>query len=171
MKYKLTDETKEWFELTLHRIQALRDFELSDGTVIHNGDIGGWIEKESNLSQSDCCWVYGNAEVCGDAQVYDNAEVYGDAQVYDNAYIGKNANIQATSDYMTISPVGSRNDTTTFYKGKDNKIYVKCGCKNTDIGTWLTMVDKTHRHNKHAQAYHLAADIARLRINLEGESE
>ena len=35
------------------------------------GDIGGWIEKEDNLS--------GNAGVYGDAEVSDNAEVYGNA--------------------------------------------------------------------------------------------
>lgn len=44
-KYKLTDETKWLYGRTLHRIVALRDF----GNV-RKGDIGGWIEKEDNLS-------------------------------------------------------------------------------------------------------------------------
>lgn len=67
-------------------------------------------------------------------------------------------------DVLTIGPIGSRNDTTTFYKAQDNKIFVKCGCKNTDIDTWLNMVQKTHGDNKHAKAYRLAAQIARLQI-------
>ena len=67
-KYKLTEETKEWYGHTLHRIEALKDF----GNV-KAGDKGGWIEKEENLSQDD------NAEVYGDAWVYGDAEVCGDA--------------------------------------------------------------------------------------------
>lgn len=177
MKYKLTDETKKWCGRTLHRIEALKDFELADGTEIHKGDMGGWIEKENNLSQSECCWVCDNALVCGNARVCDNALVYGNARVCGNARVYGNAEVYGDAlvnnptDVLTINPIGSRNDATTFYKGKDNKIYVKCGCKNTDIDTWLTMVDKTHGNNKHAQAYHLAADIARLQIVLQEETQ
>jgi len=43
-KYKSTGETIQHDGVTLHRIQALRSF----GDV-KEGDIGGWIEKESNL--------------------------------------------------------------------------------------------------------------------------
>jgi len=50
MKYKLIDETKELFGITLHRVQY------------ENGEIGGWVEKESNLSQSGNAWVSGNAD-------------------------------------------------------------------------------------------------------------
>lgn len=52
----------------LCRIKALRDF----GNV-KKGDIGGYIEKEANLSHDGDCWVYDNAQVCGDALVYGNA--------------------------------------------------------------------------------------------------
>lgn len=51
----------------LHRIKALRDF----GNV-KAGEIGGYIEKEENLSHDGTCWVAdyaqasGNAEICGD---------------------------------------------------------------------------------------------------------
>lgn len=55
---------------TLHRIVALRDF----GDV-RKGDIGGWIENENNLSHDDDCWVYDNAEVCGEARVYGDAVI------------------------------------------------------------------------------------------------
>ena len=46
MKYKLTKNKKTIGEITLYQIEALKDF--SD---IKKGDLGGWIEKESNLSQ------------------------------------------------------------------------------------------------------------------------
>lgn len=67
----------------LYRIQALKDFK-----GVKSGDIGGYIEKESNLSQSGDAWVcddalvYGYALVCGNAWVFGNARVFGNAQVY-----------------------------------------------------------------------------------------
>ena len=44
-KYILTDEIRAFYGKILHRIQAVRDF----GNV-KTGDLGGWIEKEENLS-------------------------------------------------------------------------------------------------------------------------
>ena len=91
-KYKFTDETKEVYGTTLHRIVALKDF-----AGVENGDKGGWIENENNLSQYGNAWVYGNArvfdnaEVYGDAMVYGNAQVYGNARVFDNAEVFGNA--------------------------------------------------------------------------------
>ena len=77
MKYKMTDETKECFGVTLHRVKY------------ENGEIGGWIEKESNLDQD------------GDARVYGDAQVSGDA------------------DWMLAGPIGSRDDFTTIFREKD----------------------------------------------------
>ena len=48
-KYEFTGETKvinDWRgEVTLHRIRAVIEFKN-----VSVGDIGGWIEKEENLS-------------------------------------------------------------------------------------------------------------------------
>lgn len=49
---------------TLYRIKALRDF----GDV-EKGDLGGYIGSENNLSHCGNAWVYGNAEVRGDAVI------------------------------------------------------------------------------------------------------
>ena len=57
-KYELTDETIICDGRILHRIKALRDF----GNVKAR-ELGGWIEKESNLSHSGNCWVYDEGEV------------------------------------------------------------------------------------------------------------
>ena len=88
MKYKLTDETKEWAWRILHRIEALKDF----GNV-KAGDKGGWIEKEDNISQDGDCWVYDDACVCGNARVYGDAHVYDDAWVYGNACVCDDARV------------------------------------------------------------------------------
>ena len=78
-KYGLSGQTKvcrldPCNPVVLYRIYALRDF----GDV-KAGDLGGYIEKESNLSQDGDCWVY------DDAMVFDKAEVTGDARVRNHA--------------------------------------------------------------------------------------
>ena len=87
-KYELTSETIEFNGITLHRIKALKDF-----SYVKEGDFGGWIEKEENLSQIDDAWIGGNAKVFGDAQVYDYAQVFCDAEVYGNAQVYGNAEV------------------------------------------------------------------------------
>ena len=57
-KYELTEETKQFFDITLHRIRAKKDF----GDV-KAGDLGGWIEKEDNLCIDGNAWVYGDADI------------------------------------------------------------------------------------------------------------
>ena len=75
-KYELTEETKTLADGTvLHRIRAVKDFALADGTEVLAGDLGGWIEKEYNLSHGGYAWVYGDARVYGDAEVCGDAEV------------------------------------------------------------------------------------------------
>ena len=97
-KYRLTEETKELYGSTLHRIEALKDF----GNV-KKGEKGGWIEGEYNLSHYDNCWVSGEAIlcenafvsgdvlVCGDAVVFGSAQVFGSATVSDHAEVYGNA--------------------------------------------------------------------------------
>lgn len=78
-KYELTEDTLNINGHTLHRIKVLRDF-----GGVKQGDIGGWIESEDNLSHNDDCWVSGNAKVWGNAEVYGNAKVCGNAEVEEN---------------------------------------------------------------------------------------
>ena len=85
-KYGLTNETMEIEGHTLHRIRALKDF----GNV-KEGDFGGYIESEKNLSQEGNCWVGNDAKVYGIAKVYDDAKVYENAEVYDGAWVSGSA--------------------------------------------------------------------------------
>ena len=56
-KFELTTGTKMFLGKKLFRIKAL----ISFGNV-KVGDMGGYIEKEENLSQSGNAWVSGNAD-------------------------------------------------------------------------------------------------------------
>jgi len=89
MKYELTKNFIEHNGKKLYQIKALKNF-----GYVRAGDLGGYIEKESNLSQEGYCWVYDEAKVYGYAKVYDNAEVSGNAEVYGNAKVYENAYVR-----------------------------------------------------------------------------
>ena len=87
-KYELTDVTKNVCGVTVHQIRALKDF----GDV-KAGDLGGWIEKEENLSHEGECWVAGNAGVFGNAWVFDRAKVSDNARVFGDACVSGDARV------------------------------------------------------------------------------
>lgn len=110
-KFELTTDRIEENGTALCRIKALIDF-----VDVKAGDLGGYVEKEENLSQSGNSWVYGDAHVCGNACVRDNARVcdnacvrgnarvsgdacvYGNACVYDNAWVYGNARVYGNAE-------------------------------------------------------------------------
>ncbi|PNC87325.1 hypothetical protein CXU03_08685 [Akkermansia muciniphila] len=92
-KYKFTGITKEVYGRTLNQIACVTAF-----ASIKSGEIGGYIEKEANLSQDGDAWVYENAEVYGNAWVYENAKVCGDAKVYENAWVCGNAKVYENAE-------------------------------------------------------------------------
>ena len=107
-KYKLTDDTIQYYGRTLYRIEALREL-----IGVEIGQKGGFVESEDNLSHEGNCWVcynamvFGNAVISEDAIVYDNAEVCGNAKVYGNARITGsafiyNAEIKCDHDYIVF---------------------------------------------------------------------
>ena len=180
MKFELTEEVKVFYGIKLHRIKALTSFRN-----VQAGDLGGWIEKEENLSQEGDAWVcgdarvygnaelYGNAEVCGNAWVCGDARVYGDARVCGNAEVCGDARVYGNAELyklthiLQIGFIGSRNDTTTFFRTKDKEIFVKCGCFKGYISEFEIAVKNTHKDNKHAKAYQLAIELAKLQIDLD----
>jgi predicted acyltransferase (DUF342 family) len=87
-KYKLLkSDTIQFLGRTLFRIQA----KIAVGISVAKGDLGGYIEAESNLE------VYGDAWVFGDAKVYGNACVSGDAKVYGNARVSGDAKVSGNA--------------------------------------------------------------------------
>ena len=88
-KYELLkDDAIISFGRTLYRIKETTDF----GDV-EKGELGGYIEKEENLSHFGNAWVADNARVTGNAWVADNARVTGNAWVTDNAWVTGNAEV------------------------------------------------------------------------------
>jgi hypothetical protein len=143
-KYSLVEtDFKIVCGVKLFRIKAEISFQTKF-TKVNKGDLGGYIEKETNLEQSGNAWVYGDARV------------YGDAWVSGNACL------------LWISKIGSRDDTVTFFKAKAG-IKVSCGCFSGTLQEFEEKVKETHKNNEHAKAYKLAIQLAKLRIDLKGE--
>ena len=100
-KYELTNESIEYYGRVLYRIKALKDF-----SNVKAGDLGGFIEREENLSQKGDCWIFDEAKVCSNARVFghstvsNTASVFSFAKICDHAKVYGNANI---SGYSVIS--------------------------------------------------------------------
>ena len=154
-KYKLTKDTIQILGKTLYRIKALKDF----GNV-KAGDLGGYIESESNLSHAGNAWVYdnalvfgnarvyGNSVVCGNAQVFDYARIYGDTKVYGNSVVYGNSRIFENARVFGNAVVSGDSELTKAVLNIDAPIlyhynitftdhHIKIGCKQMLYLKWL----------------------------------
>ena len=147
-KFKLTSEfIVDISGVKLFRIKALIEF----GNV-KAGDLGGYIEKEENLSHMGDAWVSDDARISGDAQVFGDARVSGD------------------KDYAYAHGFGSVNRTTTFFRLKDGGVGVRCGCFYGTLAQFRDKIRETHGETKKAQEYLMLADLMELRFE-EDENE
>ena len=71
---------------------------MRDFGDIKKGDLGGWIEKENNLSQNDNSWIYGSAVISGSAMISGSARI----KTSPINIIGLIYNITAYNDYIQI---------------------------------------------------------------------
>lgn len=164
-KFELDLSTKiTVWGIDLFRVKALIPF----GNV-KKGELGGYVEKEENLSHSGIAWVYGdarvygnaevsgNAWVSGDARVYGNARVYGDAWVYGNAEVygdaevSGNAEVSELNDYIVFKNSWSSGRYFTYTHS--NKMW-SVGCF---YGTGEELIKKAYQDGevsgKHYEAY------------------
>lgn len=143
-KYRLTNEKKAIGDMTLYRIQALRDF--GDAK---EGEFGGWIESEKNLSHEGDAWVYGNAKVFG------------------NAWVSGNADIKYSSDICSMSGFGSELRTTTAFKTKDGAIHVSCGCFYGNLDEFYNRVEETHGDTLYGREYKKMIELIKIHFGIE----
>ena len=145
-KFELTENFKMHFGKKLFQIRALVDLECG----IKTGELGGYVEKEENLDQSGNAWVFGDAEVSGDAQVYGNAWVYGNAEVSGDARVFGDAWVFGNADILQITGLGTCNRTTTAFRTK-NGVRVKCGCFYGNVEQFREQVKRTREGKVQAE--------------------
>lgn len=83
-----------------YRIKALKSF-----NDVKAGDLGGYIQNESNLSHDGDCWLYDNAKVFENARVLDNARIKDEALVYGNSTVYNDAFVSGESEVYDNSKV------------------------------------------------------------------
>ena len=138
--WEFTGETKVRFGITLRRIRATVEFKLKRGIVISKGELGGWIEKESNLSGN--AWVSGNALVSGSAKVSGDAWVHGNAKVSGNAWVSGNAKVKSSEDYCVYKNTWSSFRWFTYTRS--NKMW-SVGCFH---GTGAELIAKAYKDSE-----------------------
>ena len=161
-KFELTSEFVTFLGKKLFRIKAL----ISFGNV-KEGELGGYVEKEENLSNDGNAWVSGDAWVYGDAEVSGDARVSGDAWVSGNAWVYGDAEVSGDADYATVHGFGSEYRTTTFFRTKAGDIGVRCGCFYGTLEEFRAKVKETHGETKTAKEYLMVADLMEFRFSKE----
>ena len=137
-KYEFTGMTKDFLGITLKQIRAL----VTISGVVTAGDVGGWVESESNLSQ-----VSGNAWVSGDARVYSDSSLF------------------------WASKVGTENGTLTVFNSQDGTLTVTRGCFIGSVDDFLDKSKRVHDEKTHRE-YCLLVEVAKSRIVcLDGENK
>lgn len=117
-------------EYTIHRIVALRTFGTGRNTV-REGDIGGYVENESNLSHADSCWVRDNAMAIGsNAKVMQNAQLRQNAIVMDDAIATGDSEMFGISRACDDSRISGR---ARMFKGRIVKGYCLTGNDVMDV--------------------------------------
>ena len=87
-KYEVTEIPHEKYPF-LHRIHALQDV----GGEVKAGDLGGFVESESNLSfePGDDAWIFDDAIACNGAYVDKGSYLRGNAIACNHAYVSRGA--------------------------------------------------------------------------------
>ena len=133
------ENTIEWNGRVLHRIKALKDF----GTV-KKDDIGGYIEKEYNLSHDGDCWIYDGAKAMDSSRMYDDSRMYDESEMHDNSKMYGDSRMYDYSimyDYSEMHNMSKMHDNSVMYD--NSKMYGDSELNNSDklYGKLVSKVD------------------------------
>lgn len=135
---------------TLYRIKALKTFTTTSGDIIHEGDLGGYIQSEANLDQNGTSWIFKGAIAMDDARVKDDAQLHHDALIKDKAIIKDKAsahnNVKITGHAcVSQEAVITRNAQITGHATVRGKAFVT---GDAIIGGYATITDTAQVRNQ-----------------------
>lgn len=119
----------------LYQIKCTKTFKY-----VKEGELGGYIEKEENLSQE------GNARMSGNAQVSGNACLKSDA------------------DHCGFDCFGSSNRHTHAYLTSDNTVEITCGCFRGSIEEFEKKVKNTHAGTVYENQYNAIINVIKIKF-------
>ena len=101
-KFEITDRTEVFVrpdgrEVKVYRIRRLYD-----------GELGGYVEKDDNLSQQGLCWIHDKAVAIGDAWVAEDAQLRDMAAVMDQAQVSGQSVIRGRAVISGNSDIGEQ---------------------------------------------------------------
>lgn len=139
-KFELTDKfVINAFGIKLFQIKCTKSFKYAN-----EGDLGGYVEKEDNLSQYGDAWVSGDARVSGNARVENN-----------HMHCG-------------FDCFGSCNRHTHAYKTKGNKVEITCGCFRGNIEEFERKVEETHSGTIYEKQYKAIINLIKIKFGIDG---
>ena len=140
------------------------------GAVFEHGVVRGHGEV------CDHGTVFGYGMVCDHGRVCDNGVVAGygwvsgHGVVYGYGRLSGHGSVHDKNDIITICPIGSRKNTTTFFKTQEGDIGVACGCFSGTLDEFKDRVRQKHNNNRYAKEYMKAIELAEIHI-LGGDDE
>lgn len=145
-KFELTDNfVINALGIKLFQIKCTKAFKNAN-----EGDLGGYVEKEENLSQSGDAWVYGDARVSGDAWVSGDARVENDHM------------------HCGFDCFGSCNRHTHAYMTNENKVEIRCGCFRGSIEEFERKVKETHAGTIYEKQYKAIINLIKIKFGIDG---
>lgn len=126
-KYIITDEKHPVYN-SAHRIKAVRNF-----GIIEEGELGGYIQDEKNLSHSNLAWVGDNAVILDNASVFDNAYVSGKSVISQNAKVYGDANVGGNSSMYGVSQVSGNSTVTSSRMEGVAEVYGDAAVHNCEL--------------------------------------
>lgn len=124
---------------------------VEDSTIYGNAKISSY----SNIRESK---IYGNADI------FENAEVI-NSSVFGSTTIRGDALITSTRDWASAESFGFRDSSTTFFRCKDGKVRVACGCFFGTIKEFKKRVKEDHSDDKFGKEYLKLIELMKLRFS------
>ena len=133
-KFELTDNfVINALGIKLFQIKCTKAFKNAN-----EGDLGGYVEKEENLSQSGDAWVSGAARV-------------------------ENGHMLCGFDCF-----GSCNRHTHAYMTNENKVEIRCGCFRGSIEEFERKVKETHAGTIYEKQYKAIINLIKIKFGIDG---
>ena len=148
--------------------QVYGNAQVTSGAQLRDrAQVFGYARIFGSALIGDNAQIHDFARVCNHVCITGNARVYGNAQVTGDARIYGDARICEDVDYAVVKGFGRCCRTTTFFRCRNGKIRVTCGCFLGDISEFRKRVKETHGTSKMAKEYLAIADLMELHFGPE----
>lgn len=130
-KFKLWGGGKAHDGTKVYRVQALKDF-----NDVKEGDLGGYVESEDNISfaKDDTSWVYDDSIVYGNGKVERNSVVYKNSEVKDSRITnGSNVSHDSKIEYSRIDNSVVQGAETFYANIKESELSHEVVVKNSRL--------------------------------------